>query len=457
MSQYDAIVIGAGQAGPSLAVRLANAGRKVALVERHQLGGTCVNTGCTPTKTLVASAYAAQLCRCAVEYGVTVDAPVHVDLKRVQARKNEVVNASIESLRRWLGAQSNLTLHWGHARFVGANAIEVDGTRLEAAQIFINVGGRPSTPRLPGAETVPWLDSDAMMELETLPRHLIVVGGSYVGLEYAQMFRRFGSEVTVVEMGPRLIGREDEDVSEAVAEILQSEGIAIRTQAECVALSRSDGGVQVRVQCDQGAPQVEGSHVLLAIGRTPNTDDLGLAHTGIETDERGHIKVNDRLETTQSGVYALGDCNGRGAFTHTAYNDYEILADNLLNGASRSVSDRIPCYGLFIDPPLGRIGMSEAEARKSGFKVLIGKRAMTRVARARETSRTQGFMKIVVDAGSKRILGAAILGLSGDEAVHSLTDAIYARLPYVAVQRGVRIHPTVSELIPTVLGELAPA
>lgn len=457
MNQYDAIVVGAGQAGPSLAVRLADAGLKVALIERHQLGGTCVNTGCTPTKTLVASAYAAQLCRRAAEYGVAFDSPVRVDLKRVQARKDGIVNASIDSLRSWLDDQSNVTLHWGHARFVDPYAIEVNGARLEASQIFINVGGRPSPPRLPGADAVPWLDSDAMMQLQTLPQHLIIVGGSYVGLEYAQMFRRFGSEVTVVEMGPRLIGREDEEVSDAVRSILEAEGIAIRTQAECISLRQSDAGVTVSVGCESGAPEVEGTHVLLAIGRTPNTDDLGLEHTGVETDERGFIQVNDRLETTRPNIYALGDCNGRGAFTHTAYNDYEILADNLLNGASRSVDERIACYGLFIDPPLGRIGMSEAEARKAGFKLLIGKRAMTRVARARETGQTQGFMKVVVDTESKRILGASILGLSGDEAVHSLTDAIYARLPYTDVQRGVRIHPTVSELIPTVLGELAPA
>ncbi len=456
MTQYDAIVIGAGQAGPSLAVRLADAGRKVALIERHKLGGTCVNTGCTPTKTFVASAYAAHLSRRAADFGVQIGGGIRVDMKQVKARKDAVVNASVESLGRWLQERRNLELHWGQARFVGPHAVAVGDLQLEAAQIFINVGGRPSLPELPGVESVPYLDSDAMMNIDTLPDHLIVVGGSYVGLEYAQMFRRFGSEVTVVEMGQRLIGREDADVSDAVADILRSEGVAIRAQAKCVALHRTDGGVAVGVDCAEGAPRVEGTHVLLAVGRTPNTDDLGLDRAGIEVNERGFINVNGQLETTQHGVYALGDCNGRGAFTHTAYNDYEIVADNLLGKGLRSVKDRLPCYGLFIDPPLGRVGMSESEARQAGHKLLIGKRPMSRVARAREKSETQGFIKIVVDAESRRILGAAILGLSGDEAVHSLLDAMYARLPYTAVQRGVRIHPTVSELIPTVLEELSP-
>lgn len=457
MTRYDAIVIGAGQAGPSLAVRLADAGRRVALIERHKFGGTCVNTGCTPTKTFVASAYAAHLCRRAVDFGIGIDGAIRVDMKQVKARKDAVVNASVESLDRWLREQANLALLWGPARFVGPRVVAVGDLQLEAEQIFINVGGRPSVPELPGVDGVPYLDSDAMMNIDTLPDHLIIVGGSYVGLEYAQMFRRFGSEVTVVEMGPRLIGREDVDISDAVADILRDEGIAIRTQAKCVALHRTDEGVAVSVDCAEGAPRVEGTHALLAVGRTPNTDDLGLDRAGIEVNERGFINVNDQLETTQHGVYALGDCNGRGAFTHTAYNDYEVVADNLLGKGLRSVKDRLPCYGLFIDPPLGRVGMSESEARQAGHKLLIGKRPMSRVARAREKSETRGFIKIVVDAESKRILGAAILGLSGDEVVHSLLDAMYAKLPYTAVRRGVRIHPTVSELIPTVLGELSAA
>ena len=457
MTRYDAIVIGAGQAGPSLAVRLADAGRRVALIERHKLGGTCVNTGCTPTKTFVASAYVAHLCRRAADFGVAVEGATRIDMKQVKARKDAVVNASVGSLDRWLHERPNLDLHWGHARFVGPRTVAVGDLQLEAGQIFINVGGRPSVPELPGVDSVPYLDSDAMMNIDTLPAHLIVVGGSYVGLEYAQMFRRFGSEVSVVEMGPRLIGREDAEVSDAVAEILRDEGIAIRTQAKCVALHRAGEGVAVSVDCAEGAPKVEGTHVLLAVGRTPNTDDLGLDRAGIEVNERGFIDVNDQLETTQHGVYALGDCNGRGAFTHTAYNDYEVVADNLLGKGLRSVKDRVSCYGLFIDPPLGRVGMSESEARQAGHKLLIGRRPMSRVARAREKSETQGFIKIVVDAESNRILGAAILGLSGDEVVHSLLDAMYAKLPYTAVRRGVRIHPTVSELIPTVLGELSPA
>jgi pyruvate/2-oxoglutarate dehydrogenase complex dihydrolipoamide dehydrogenase (E3) component len=295
------------------------------------------------------------------------------------------------------------------------------------------------------------------MNVDFVPGHLIVVGGSYVGLEFGQMYRRFGSRVTIVEMGPRLTAREDPEVSDALRDILAAEDIDIRLNAECIAFEPAPEGVLMRLECVDGAPAVAGTHALLAVGRVPNTNDIGLKEAGIETDALGYIKVDESLRTSIESVYALGDCNGRGAFTHTAWNDFEIVADNLLGGAHRKVSDRIPIYALFTDPPLGRVGMTEAEARRAGRKLLIGRMPMTDVARAREKGETQGFMKVLVDASSQQILGAAVLGVGGDEVVHSLVDAMYGRLPYTVVQHGVRIHPTVSELIPTMLGEMTPA
>jgi len=458
MKRYDAIIIGAGQAGPSLAARLAASGAHVAVIERGRFGGTCVNSGCTPTKTLVASAYAARLMQRASEYGVHLSGSVQVDISRVKARKDAVVEQSRSSLESWLSSLRNVDVYRGHARFVGPRTVTVETDTLTAARIFINVGGRPRVPKLPGVDRVPFLTSDGMMELEALPEHLIIVGGSYVGLEFAQMYRRFGSRVTVVEMGSSLVGREDADISDAVREILAAEDIDIRLDAKCIALEgAAAGGVRVHVDCRIGAPTVSGSHVLLAVGRVPNTDDLGLEEAGIEIDSRGYIKVNETLETSAQSVYALGDCNGRGAFTHTAYNDYEIVAGNLLEGTHRTVSDRIAVYGLFIDPPLGRVGMTEAEAHRAGRKIRVGRRPMARIARAREKGETQGFMKLLVDADSQALVGAAVLGVGGDEAVHSVLDAMYGRLPYSAVQQAVRIHPTVSELIPTVLADLESA
>jgi len=457
MDRYDDLIIGTGQAGPALAERLAKAGRRVAVIEKGRFGGTCVNNGCTPTKTLVASAYVARQARRAAEYGVAIGGPVTVDMARVKARKDALTNRSTQGVEKWMRTLPNTTVYQGHARFVDAHTLKVDSNTLTAERIFINVGGRPYIPDLPGLNRLPYLTNETMMDVDFLPEHLIVVGGSYVGLEFGQMYRRFGSRVTIVEMGPRLIGREDPDVSDAIKDILAAEEIDIRVNAKCVALEAANGGVAVKVDCSNGPPTVAGSHVLLAVGRVPNTDDLGLREAGIESDAHGFIKVDDTLRTNVSNVYALGDCNGRGAFTHTAYNDFEIVADNLLSGANRKVSDRIPIYGLFTDPPLGRVGMTEAEARHAGCKLLMGRLPMSKVARAREKGETQGFMKVLVDADSSRILGAAILGVGGDEAVHSLVDAMYARLPYVAVQHGVRIHPTVSELIPTILGELEPS
>jgi len=456
MNTYDAIIIGTGQAGPSLAGRLANAGMRVAIIERGKFGGTCVNNGCTPTKTLIASAYVARSVQRAAEYGVIVSEPMKMDMPRVKARKDALVERSSQGEEQWLRSLANNTVYKGSARLLDSHTVRVGSDTLSGERIFLDVGGRPRVPRLPGIDTVPYLTNESMMDIDFLPEHLLIVGGSYVGLEFGQMYRRFGSRVTVVEMGPRLIDREDEDISAGVQEILASENIAIRVDAKCIALEPDPAGVKVRLDCKDGAPTVAASHLLLAVGRVPNTDDLGLTAAGVEVDERGYIKVNERLQTTAPNVYALGDCNGRGAFTHTAYNDYEIVADNLLNGADRKVSDRIPIYALFTDPPLGRVGISEAEARRSGRRILIGRMPMSRVARAREKGEARGFMKVLVDADTREILGAAILGTGGDEAVQTLVDAMYGHLPYTVVQHGVRIHPTVSELIPTMLGELKP-
>ncbi len=456
MSAYDAIVIGTGQSGPSLAVRLANSGMRVAVIERKFFGGTCVNTGCIPTKTMVASAYAARMASRAAEYGVTLPGPVAVDMRRVKARKDEISLKSRNGVEKWLRDTPNITIYRGTARFEAPHEVSVGNERLTAEKIFINVGARAVVPPLPGLDQVRYLTNSSMMDVDFLPEHLVVVGGSYIGLEFGQMFRRFGSEVTIVEMGPRLIGREDEDISAAIREILQAEGVHVRVNARCIRLANHNGQVAARVDCTDGAPDVIGSHLLLAVGRRPNTDDLGLEKTGIRHDERGYIEVDDQLRTSVPGVWALGDCNGKGGFTHTSYNDYEIVAANLLDHDARRVSDRILAYALYTDPPLGRAGMTEAEVRRRGRPALIATRPMTKVGRAVEKGETQGFMKILVDAETKAILGAAILGTSGDEVIHSILDVMYAKAPYTVIQRAVHIHPTVSELVPTMLGDLKP-
>ncbi|WP_426010426.1 FAD-containing oxidoreductase [Caulobacter sp. DWR2-3-1b2] len=458
---FDAIIIGAGQAGPPLAERLTKAGQTVALVERKDLGGTCVNTGCMPTKTLVASAYAAHLARRAADFGVTLGGPVGVDMRRVHNRAQAVTLTARGNLRTWIEGMKGCTLIEGHARFESADTVRVGDELLTAPKIFLNVGGRANAPDMPGLDQISYLTNVGMMALDTLPRHLVIIGGSYIGLEFAQMYRRFGAEVTVVEMGPRLIGREDPEISDAVREILEGEGISVRLNSECISFAPNkteggDEGVCVHVTCEAGAPQVVGSHVLLAIGRKPNTDDLGLDKAGIDLDKRGYVVVDDQLRTNVPGVWAMGDCNGKGAFTHTAYNDFEIIAANLLEGDPRRVSDRIPCYALYTDPPLGRVGMTEAEVRATGRPALVGQRPMTRVGRAVEKGETLGFMKVVVDAETQLILGAAILGLNGDEVIHGMLDLMYAKAPYTVIQRAVHIHPTVSELVPTMLGELKP-
>jgi pyruvate/2-oxoglutarate dehydrogenase complex dihydrolipoamide dehydrogenase (E3) component len=452
---FDAIIIGTGQAGPSLAARFAAAGKTVAIIERGKFGGTCINTGCTPTKTLVASAYAMHVACRGAEYGFAIG-DMSVDIKRVKARKDAASARSSKGVEEWLRGTKNCTVIEGQARFQSANTVVVNDEVLQADRIYINVGGRARIPDMPGVHDVPFLTNSSMMDIDFLPEHLVVVGGSYVGLEFAQIYRRFGSEVTIVEMGPRLIGREDEDVSQAVREIVEAEGIHIRLDAKCISLAKSDGGVVVGMECSDDPKEVAGSHVLLAVGRIPNTSDLGLDRAGVTTDPHGYIVVNDQLQTNIPGIWALGDCNGCGAFTHTSYNDYEIVADNLFNADHRRVSDRIQAYALYIDPPLGRCGMTDAEVRKSGSRALAVKYPMSKVSRAYEKGETQGFMKICVDAETKQILGAAILGVGGDEVIHVLLDIMYAKAPYTVIQRAMHIHPTVAEYLPTILGKLEP-
>jgi pyruvate/2-oxoglutarate dehydrogenase complex dihydrolipoamide dehydrogenase (E3) component len=453
---YDAIVIGTGQAGPPLAGRLTKAGMKVAIVERKLFGGTCVNTGCIPTKAMVASAYAAHMVRRAAEFGVDAGPGCSVDMRRVKDRKDAISGKSRTAVEGWLKKMDNCTVYEGHARFESPQEVSVGPQRLTAKRIFINVGARAVVPQMPGLDLVAYLTNSSMMHVDFLPKHLIVVGGSYVGLEFGQMFRRFGSQVTILEMGPRLVHREDEDVSAAIQEILAGEEIAVNLNAECIGFSKRGEEIIAHAECVAGAPEIPGSHVLLAVGRRPNTGDLGLEAAGVAMDARGYIVVDDQLRTSAPGIWALGDCNGKGAFTHTSYNDFEIVAANLLDNDPRRVSDRITAYGLYIDPPLGRAGLTEAEVRKTGRSALVGKRPMTKVGRAVEKGESQGFMKIVVDAQSKEILGAAILGTGGDEAIHSILDVMYAKAPYTTIQRAVNIHPTVCELIPTMLGELQP-
>ncbi len=454
---FDAIIIGAGQAGPSLAGRLTGAGMSVAFVERKLFGGTCVNTGCMPTKTLVASAYAAHLARRAADFGVILDAPPRIDMARVKARADAVSYNSRTGVERWLRGMKGCTVLQETAHFEAPDIVAVGEDRLKAPRIFINVGGRAVVPDLPGIDQVPYLTNSSVLALDRVPEHLVVIGGSYIGLEFAQMYRRFGARVTVVEQGPYLCKREDEEVSTAIREILEDEDIAVRTNARCIRFAPHAAGVAVGVDCTAGEPEIIGSDVLLAVGRHPNTADLGLDRAGVETDPHGYIRVDDKLATNVPGIWALGDCNGRGAFTHTAYNDFEIVAANLLDGEDRRLSQRILGYALYIDPPLGRAGMTETEARATGRKLLVGRRPMTRVGRAVEKDETKGFMKIVVDAETKQILGAAILGTGGDEAIHGILDVMNAHLPYTVLQHSVPIHPTVSELIPTMLGEMVPA
>ncbi len=452
-AHFDAIIVGAGQAGPPLAGRLTAAGQRVAIVERKLIGGTCVNNGCIPTKTLVASAHAAHLARRSSEYGVATGS-ISVDMAKVKARKDGIMLADRKGVEDWLEGMDGCTVVRGHARFIDPHTLRVGDDELRADRIFLNVGGRAVVPDIPGLDDVEFLTNVSILELDALPHNLVIVGGSYIALEFAQMYHRFGAQVTVVERGPRLASREDEDVSATIKEILQAEGIDVVLGADDVRISKSDNGFELTPRA--GVDPIHGSHLLLAVGRRPNTDDLGLEAAGVQADARGYIVVDDQLKTSVDHIWAMGDCNGKGAFTHTSYNDFEIVAANLLDDDPRRVSDRVTTYALYIDPPLGRAGMTVSEVRASGRKALLGKRPMTRVGRAVEKGETQGFMQVVVDADTHEILGAAILGVGGDEAIHAILDVMSAKAPYTTLSRTMHIHPTVSELIPTMLQEMSP-
>lgn len=450
MREYDAIFIGAGQAGPFLAARMAAMGRKVVLIERKYLGGTCVNAGCMPTKALVACAKTAQMARRASEFGVTIPGEPTMDMSAVAARARKVTLDARSGLASWFDSLETMDVVYGQAQFAGAKDVYVNGTRYTAPQIFINVGARPHIPDVQGLTDVPYLTSTSMIELAELPRHLVVLGGSYIGLEFAQMYRRFGAAVTVVERGPHLAPREDRDISEAIADILTRDGVNVLLSQKLLSVAMD--GSDVVVRSDQG--EVRGSHVLVALGRQPNTDDLGLDLAGVETDRHGFIQVDERLQTNVEGIWALGDCNGRGAFTHTSYNDFEIAAANLLDGGDRKLSDRILGYGLYIDPPLGRVGMTERQAKEAGHRVKVSTRPMSRVGRAVEKGEILGLMKLVADADTDRVLGAAFLGVGGDEAIYGVLDAMNLGATTEKLRWAVPIHPTVGELVPTLINDL---
>ena len=449
---FDALVIGSGQAGPSLAVRLAEHGWKTALVERGELGGTCVNNGCTPTKTLVASARAAWVARHAADFGVRIAGDISIDYAAVHARMMKVVQGSRDGLGRWMAGTANLSLVHGEARFVGPDRVQVGEQVLQAPRIFLNVGARPVVPDWIAASGVPYLTSESLMALRELPTHLVILGAGYISLEYAQVYARFGSAVTVIEHGERLLPREDDEVAATIKAVLERDGVRFMTGANATALERDGTGIALVVD----GRRIAGSHVLVAIGRRPNVEALALARAGVACDAHGVVQVDEQLRTDVPGIWALGDVNGHGAFTHTSYNDYEIVAANLLDDDPRRVSERVPAYALYTDPPLARIGMSRAAARQSGRRVLVGHLPMSRVGRARERGETDGFLEALVDADTQRILGATLLGIEADEAIHCLLDVMSAGLPYTAVSRTMHIHPTVSELIPTMLQSLKP-
>ena len=454
MKIYDAIVIGAGQAGPSLAAKLVSENLKTAIIERKLFGGTCVNTGCIPTKTLVASARATHMARRGKDFGVEISGDIHVDMKKVKARKDAIVQQSNQGVTGWMKNMQGLDVYEGHGQFESENVVSVNGEQLQADKIFINVGAQARVPDMPGLDEIDYFTNSNIMDVDYLPDHLIIVGGSYIGLEFAQMYRRFGSEVTVIETHDRLISREDEDVSEAVKEILENEGVNIRLNAECISFAKQGANIVATDSCNNEKREIIGSHVLLAVGRNANTHDLGLEKAGVNINQYGIIEVDDELKTNVPGIWAIGEVNGKGAFTHTSYNDYEIVADNLFGTKTRRVSDRILCYGLFIDPPLGRVGLTEQQVKDSGKKALIGKMMMSRIGRAKERSETQGFMKVLLDAETEEILGANILGIGGDEIIHLFIDTMYAKQPYHMIKNAVHVHPTVSELIPTMLQDL---
>jgi pyruvate/2-oxoglutarate dehydrogenase complex dihydrolipoamide dehydrogenase (E3) component len=444
-NQYDAIVIGSGQAGGPLSTALAKAGYHTALIEREHIGGTCINEGCTPTKTMVASARVAYLVRRAADYGVQTG-PIDVDMRRVRQRKRDIVESFRSGSERRIKSTPGVDVVWGEAQFVGPKTLHIDGQQLTAERIFINTGCRPSQPSIPGLDAVPTLDSTSIMELDVVPERLLVLGGGYVGLEFAQMFRRFGSQVTIIQRGPRLLGREDADVAQAVTDILREDGIAVLQNAEIVSVEPSGGNIRLMVRSEQRAEEVHaGSHLLVAVGRQPNTDRLDLEATGVRTDAAGFIMTNERLETNVPGIYALGDVKGGPAFTHISYDDYRIIRTNLLEGGSATTANRLVPYTVYIDPELGRIGLSEDEARTSGRAYQVARMGMNHVARALEVDETRGFMKVIVDPATQQILGAVCLGIEGGELMSMLEIAMLGKMPYTTLKEAIFAHPTLAE------------
>jgi pyruvate/2-oxoglutarate dehydrogenase complex dihydrolipoamide dehydrogenase (E3) component len=454
--KYDAIIIGSGQGGNPLAYSLADLGWSVALIEKKYLGGTCINTGCTPTKTMVHRAQVAHYARNAARWGVNAS-NVSVDLPKIVAQKDEVVLSFRSGRQKQVDKRANLRLHRGHARFVGTHQLMADEDLLESEKVFIDTGCRPSTPEIPGLETVPYLTNESAMQLTTLPEHLLILGGGYIGLEFGQMFRRYGSRVTVLHTGKQIISREDPETAAELQRALEVEGIQVLLNTRTTGVANKNGAVTLSFESPAGSSTVIGSHVLVATGRRPNTDDLGLDKAGIETDKSGYIKVNGRLETNVPGVWALGDCKGGPAFTHISYNDFQILYANLVEGKDLSIENRLVPSCVFTDPQLGGVGMTEKEARAKGFKVKIGRCPMTYVARAIERGETAGLMKIVVDASNDRVLGASILATEGGELVQILSTLMLAKQPYTLLKGAIYIHPTLAEGFFTLMEDVRPA
>lgn len=452
---FDAIIIGAGQAGPPLAARCSKEGLKTVVIERGAFGGTCVNVGCTPTKTMVASARAIHQARRGTEFGFSAGA-IEVDMARIKARKDALVQQSSQGVEKWMRGLDSTDVIVGQACFTAPHTVQVGDRLLTAPRIFINTGARSVRPQIDGIDDVATLDNVSILALDRVPQHLVIIGASYIGLEFAHMMRRFGADVTVLEKSARFLHREDEDVADGIRAVLEAEGVRFVLGAEQLALAPH--GEQITVSTTVGGivQARVASHVLLAVGRQPNTDNLGLALAGIHTDEHGYITVDEQCRTSADGVWAVGDCNGRGAFTHTSYNDYEIVAANLFDDDARRISDRVPCYAMYIDPPLGRIGLSEQAVRKTGQSALMATLPMKSVGRAREMGETQGFMKVLVDADTGHLLGASILGHNGDEAVHALLTLMASGEPFSKMARAMHIHPTVCELLPTLLQQLKP-
>lgn len=447
--KFDAIIIGTGQAGPPLAKSLAKNGQKVAIIEKGHLGGTCVNVGCTPTKAYVASARRAFVAGNSSDLGVKIKGEVHIDLKRIKDRKDSLIQDSRDGLEKMLTEDKSITLIRGKAIFVDNHTLEVDGKKYTAQKIYINVGARPQIPDT--FKEAPYLTNESILELKVIPEHLVIVGGGYIGLEFGQMFRRFGSKVTILEKGEKLLQKEDGDISDLLEEIMKDSGVAVNLQSNCIGAIKNNDSIEVSYSCEDNTQKLKASHFLLATGRTPNTNDLGLENTDVTLTEDGFIEVDDTLRTSVDHIWALGDCNGEGAFTHTAYNDFQIVNSQLFLDQKRFLSDRFTCYAAYIDPPLARVGMNQKDIQKKGLMAKVSEISMSKIARAKEMGETTGKLKIFIEEDTDTILGAIFIGTGADEYIHTIIDQMYAGASYKTVRDAIHIHPTISELIPTML------